>query len=212
MKVIRIIPSILAYTRHEFNEKLERVEAIVDRVQVDIVGKVFSSEVTVGVETLEDISSAVNFDVQLMVENPVGYLNRCDQGGTDRVFGHVEEMKNIGDFIEHALALGMQVGLGVDLLTPISEIEEYIDDLDAVLLMSVPAGKSGQDFDERVLEKILEVRKLNAYIPICIDGGINDKNIGSCVKSGAQEFAVGKFLWESKDINETINLLLEGKE
>lgn len=206
---IRIIPAVLSYDLDEYRTKLGLIEDIVDRVQIDVVGREFSSKTSMGVEALEEVVVGLAVDVQLMVKEPAMFLNRCDIGGVDRVFGHVEYMKDRSSFIGHAFSLGMQVGLAFDLKTPVSEIGGLLGDLDAVLLMSVPAGKSGQIFNEKVLEKIQYIRKLNANIPICVDGGINDKNIGLCVSVGANEFAVGNYLWESKDIKQVIEKLME---
>lgn len=204
---IKIIPAPLPYTVDELNEKLRRVEGIVNRVQIDVVGRAFNKEVTIGIEALEKVSTALVFDVQLMVREPVRFLNRCDMAGTDRVLAHVEYMKDKQEFVEQAFAMGMEVGLALDLVTPVLELESVIGDLDAVLLMSVPAGKSGQTFDERVVEKIKRLRGMRNDIPICVDGGINTNNIGACVEAGANEFAVGKFLWESGDIAKAIEKL-----
>lgn len=212
MKDIRIIPAPLPYTVDELNEKLRRVDAFADRVQVDIVGKAFSSKVTIGVEALENIGSGMALDIQLMVREPISFINRCDIAGADRVYGQVEYMKDKIEFVEYVLTLGMQAGLGLDLKTPVEEIEDVISDLDAVLLMSVPAGKSGQKFNSSVLDKVRAIREVRADIPICVDGGIRPKNISACVKVGADEFAVGKFLWESEDIAGAIKELMEAVE
>jgi ribulose-phosphate 3-epimerase len=208
MSQIKIIPSILAYDVNEFKEKLQRVEEIVDRVQVDIVGRAFDEGTTVGVEVLEQISSSVAVDVQLMVKEPMMFINRCDLAGVNRIYGHVEYMKQKEELIEYVLTLGMQVGLGIDLQTPASEIEGWLDSLDSVLVMSVAAGRSGREFNESVIAKIRKLREKNSGISICVDGGINDKNIKRCFDAGANEFAVGSYLWESKDIAASISKLL----
>lgn len=209
MLKVKIIPAILSYTKDDFLEKLGRVSQFVDRVQIDIVGRAFASQVTVGVEALEEISTGVALDVQLMVKEPISYLNRCDLGGVDRVFGQVEQMRSQEKFVEYAFALGMQAGLALDIATPVSLIEKNLNELDAVLLMSAPAGKSGQKFDDGVLVKIRQIRELHPTISICVDGGINAGTIATCVEAGANEFAVGSFLWESKDIAASIQELME---
>lgn len=206
---IQIIPAILSQALEDLLEKCARVDGFVDRIQIDIVGRAFSSELSVGVEALEGLQMSACVDVQLMVREPITFLNRCDISGIDRVFGHVEYMRDQQAFIEHALALGMQVGLAVDLETPISAIERNLADLDAVLLMSAPAGRSGQPFNQRVFQKIEEVRSLRLDLPICVDGGITLPTIKPLVSAGVTEFAVGSFLWESKNIKRTLADLLE---
>lgn len=207
MSDVRVIPAILSNSIGDILGRIGRVDQLVDRVQIDIVGRAFSSELTVNIRALGEISAAVALDVQLMVREPVVFLKGCDWTGIDRIFGHVEYMRSQEDFIEHVFVLGMEVGLAIDLPTPVSMIERAIPQLDGVLLMAVPAGKSGQKFDRRVLRKIREIRDLYSDISICVDGGINPTNIRSCVEAGASEFAVGSYLWESKDIEKALQKL-----
>ena len=209
MANIRILPAILSETQEELIERISQVEGLVDRVQVDIVGRVFSSRPTVAIEVLETIQTDFLFDIHLMVREPVTFLNRCDAVGVERVFGHVEYMQNQEDFIEHAFALGMQVGLALDLSTPLSTIEKIIEQIDALLLMAVPAGKSGQKFDQAVLPKIREAANFGLDIPICVAGGITPSTIVPCIEAGAREFAVTSFLWQSSDVGKAIEELRE---
>jgi len=206
---IKIIPAILSGSLEDLLEKCTRVNRVVGRVQVDIVGRAFSADPSVGVGALDQVTIDVALDVQLMVREPISFLNRCDLAGVDRVFGHVEYMHDQQAFIEYASTLGMRVGLAVDLPTPVVSIEEVLADLDAVLLMAVPAGRSGQPFDGRVLQKIAQVKALRPDLAICVDGGITPDTIRPLVAAGATEFAVGSFLWESKDIVKAIGELLE---
>lgn len=204
-----IIPSLLCYSKDEFLFKLKAVEGLASRLQIDVVGEAFAAQTTIGLEKLMNVGFSQVFDIQLMVEEPETYLSSCDALGVDRVFGHVEFMKKPGDFIEHALMLSMQAGLGLDLTTEIGLLEKYIHDLDAVLLMSVPAGKSGLEFSDQAVEKIRKVRQLRPDLTICVDGGINDKNIGACFAAGANEFVVGNYLWKSDNISKAIHKLQE---
>lgn len=209
MPETRIIPAILSQTTEDLFSKLSLIEDLVDRIQIDIVGPAFSAEVSIGVEAIAGISRALVLDVQLMVREPISFLGRCEQAGVERIFGHVEKMRDQGAFVEHALALGVDVGLALDLETPVAVVEQHLGDLDAILLMAVPAGKSGQRFDGRVLEKIRAVKSLHPTLPVCVDGGIAPQHLAVCVEAGASEFAVGSFLWESRDIKRALEELTE---
>jgi len=209
MADIRILPGILTETREELIEKISQVESLVNRIQVDIVGRAFSSQPTVAIEALETIQTDSLFDIHLMVREPITFLNRCDAVGVERVFGHVEYMQSQEEFIEHAFALGMEVGLALDLSTPVSTIEKVIEQIDALLIMAVPAGKSGQKFDPAVLPKIGEAANYGLDIPICVDGGITPLTIVPCIEAGAREFAVTSYLWQSSDIGKALGELQE---
>lgn len=207
MTEVRIIPAILTSSVDELTEKTSRVAGLVERAQIDIVGRVFSPEVSVGLEAIAGINVQLLVDVQLMVREPVSFLGRCEQIGVERIFGHVEYMRSQEEFIDHASAMDVEVGLAVDLPTPVSRVERNLSQIDALLLMAVPAGKSGQKFDEHVLDKIVAIRSLEPMLPIVVDGGITPSNIGACVERGAMEFAVGSFLWESEDVKKALGEL-----
>ena len=181
MNNIRVIPAVLSYSFDDFEKKLKRVDGIFNRVQFDLIGKTFSSETTIGLKALEGVNFSFGFDVHAMVKEPESFLSRCDVIGVERVIGQVEHMKDRQAFVEHAYALGMEVGLGLDLDTPISVIEKDVPNLDTVLLMSVLAGKSGQDFDEQVIGKISRLREIAPDLSIMVDGGIRPSTIKDCI-------------------------------
>lgn len=217
--MINIVPAILEKSLKEFEEKLEMVWGEVSRVQVDIIDGKFTENRTVAPEDLGQIDTVVAFDAHLMVEKPEEWIKRCVAGGVDRVFGQVEKMENKTAFIGDAQAEGLMVGLAYDIDTPLEGLEEYIHDLDAVLLMSVKAGKQGEKFDDRVLDKIKAVRKMSKKIDIVVDGGLNEVNIKRCIAAewaeeiaenelnrsvALLEFAVGSHLFKAENVKEEL--------
>lgn len=228
--MVKIIPAILATSVEEFEEKYKRVKELVDRIQVDVIDEAFG-----GVKTIEpmeivgpghwldkDSVKDIKLDVHLMVEEPVEWLEQCRALGADRVFGQVEKMEDSVLFVAEGQIKGFEVGLALDLDTPVEMIKPVIEDLDSVMLMSVKAGKSGQEFVDLVLPKIEEVRKLRSHIKICIDGGLDVEEIKQClvaewaeeIREGQlhrdftdMEFAVGSALWEADDIKKKLEEL-----
>jgi len=220
--MITIIPAILEKSLGEFEKKLSLVWGNVSRVQVDVIDGVFADAKTIGPEDLGQIDTIVAFDAHLMVEKPEEWIKRCLAGGIDRVFGQVEKMKDKVAFIGDAQAEGLAVGLAYDIETPLDGLEKYINDLDAVLLMSVKAGKQGGKFDERVLPKIKQIRKLSKKIDIVVDGGLNEENIKRCIAAewaeemeegelnrsvALLEFVVGSHLFKAEDVKEELEKL-----
>ena len=165
----------------ELEEQLARVWAHAPRVQLDVLDGIFTPEKTIGPEMLNQVDTIVQWDVHLMVDQPEKWIKQCVMGGADRVFGQVEMMKDKTAFIADAQAETLAVGLAYDIDTPLTGLEEVINDLDAVLLMSVAAGGQAREFDDRVLGKIKEVRKMNKRIPIVIDGGLNEEKMKECL-------------------------------
>lgn len=227
--MIKIIPAIMSDSLEEFKKELGKVWSVVSRVQVDVIDGKFTERKTVGPEELNMIDTVVAFDVHLMVEKPEEWVSRCAMGGVDRVFGQVEKMEDVVAFVGDVQAEGMAVGLAYDMDTSLDGLKEVIDNLDAVLLLAVKAGKQGQEFDEKVLEKIKEVRELSKKITLVIDGGLNEEKIKKCLAaSWAEEmeeetwernailmdFVVGSELWKAENVKKRLKELqrLEGGE
>lgn len=179
--MLTIVPAILPRNLQELEDELKKVWAYTKKVQLDVVDGVWASAKTIGPEDLAKIDTAVAFDAHLMVDQPEKWLDRCVDGGIERVFGQVEKMADKTAFIADAQAKGMGVGLAYDIETPLTGLAEVINDVDAVLLLSVSGGAQERTFDERVLDKIKEVRKMNKRITIIVDGGLNEENIKKCL-------------------------------
>ncbi|MFZ2201935.1 MAG: hypothetical protein WAV56_00910 [Microgenomates group bacterium] len=179
--MVTIIPAIMPKSLVELEEQLARVWAHAPRVQLDVLDGIFTPEKTIGPEMLNQVDTIVQWDVHLMVDQPEKWIKQCVMGGADRVFGQVEMMKDKTAFIADAQAETLAVGLAYDIDTPLTGLEEVINDLDAVLLMSVAAGGQAREFDDGVLGKIKEVRKMNKRIPIVIDGGLNEEKMKECL-------------------------------
>ena len=192
---VKIVPAVLATTREEWREKIEKVKGRVERVQVDVVDKSFGRP-TFKIEKVE----GVRVEAHLMVREPVVWLSRCRQAGVELVVGQIERMADQQRFWETAWEMGFKVGLAVDLQTPVERLKPgVVGSLDQVLLLAVKAGRSGQRFDRRVLEKIKKVREwVGEETEVAVDGGVNDKTAAECVRAGADVLVVGSFLWKGE--------------
>ena len=215
---VTIIPAILPKDIAEFETKFDKVKGLVERVQLDVVDGVFAKAKTIEPQDLVGFTwGGVRLDVQLMVNEPIEWLEQCKRMGANRVIGHVERMEDQVLFIAEAQLGGFEVGLGLDIATPVETMTKVIGNLDLVLLMADKAGQTGQEpFNEAVLPKIEEVRRLCDDIVICVDGGLDVEEIKKClVAEWAEEireddlhrdflnmeFAVGRALWGADDIS-----------
>ncbi len=221
--MVEIVPAILEKDATSFEEKLKRVWGEAKKVQVDIIDGKFAPVETIEPEVLLNIDTIVDFEGHLMVERPEDWVERCVASGMTGLFGQVEKMTDVVKFVADTQAAGLRVGLAYDIDTPLTDLEKYINDLDAVLLMSTKAGSQGiNEFDDRVLEKIKEVRKINKRVVIVVDGGLDVDNIKKCFAAewaeelsedeldrnfGKMEFAVGSEIFESDDIGEKLENL-----
>ena len=204
----KIVPVILTKTFQEFKEKLTRVQGLVDRVQVDIIDGQFTNNQTIGVEEIINPNN-VQLDIHLMVNEPIYWVEKCRKIGTSLVVGQIEKMSSQKKFLEIVKMGNMQAGLGLDLNTNLEEIDkEVIPQIDHILLMSVKAGFSGQEFDDQVLEKIKRARKLvGKSIEVGVDGGINEANIKKVVKAGANVLYLSSALWRADNMKRKLSEL-----
>jgi ribulose-phosphate 3-epimerase len=211
--MIEIIPSILTNDPNEARELILRCNGVVERISIDIIDGRFADNKTIDPDVLFDIDTDLNIDYQLIVIEPVNWIEKCVRGQADRIIGHIEYMNDQTKFVGKAQELGMEVGLAVDLDTSIEKLDPLIvTDLDVVMLMSVKAGFGGQEFDKKVIDKIKrldEVRKKDdTPFKIHIDGGVTSDNIIKVIKSGADEVSVGRSLFKG-DLTENIKKFQE---
>lgn len=221
--MVTITPAILEKDITAFEEKLKKVWGITKRVQMDIIDGKFAPTETVIPEILLNIDTIVDFEGHLMVDKPEEWVDRCAAAGMTALYGQVEKMVDVTKFVADTQAAGMKAGLAYDIDTPVDDLEEIINNLDGVLLMSVKSGTQGiQKFDERVLGKIKKVREMSEFVNIVVDGGLNSENIKKCLVAEwsqeiaedefnksflGMEFVVGSDLFQSSDIEKQLSKL-----
>jgi len=213
-----IIPTILTADFSEYIKKMQGLKGVCPRVQVDIIDGKFVGNQTISLESLKNEPTDLRMDLHLMVKEPEEWVNRALEILPDRLIGQVEMMYEPQKFINRATNGGFEVGIALDLETPVESVpEEIYHMVDLVLLLSVKAGFSGQEFDEKVLEKIEKIKKIvGDLVGIGVDGGLTDEKIKLCQKKGANIFNVGSTFWEAEDLglryNELLKLISEDRQ
>lgn len=213
--MIDIIPAILTDNVSDLESKLKRIDeavavagANIKRVQIDIIDGVFADNKTIDPANIVGIDTALSLDFHLMVKDPVNWVEKCANAGADRIIGQIEMMSSQVDFVGKVAETGLFVGLAVDLETPISKLDPTIlTNIDVLLLMAVKAGRGGQEFDKRVLDKIKELDEIRVRdatpFKICVDGGETESVINETHFAGADEVAIGLRLFTG-DIAENV--------
>ena len=208
-----IIPTILTSDLDDFNEKLTLAREIAGRVQIDIVDGKFADKKTVDLSEMVDLKEMTDLkkDLHLMVNEPENWITRSFEVLPDLLIGQVEMMSDPAKFINEVVESGMQSGIALDLETPVEKVSEEIYRMaDLVLILAVPAGVGGQEFDDRALKKIGKIREtLGSLGKIGVDGGLSEENILLCKNAGADVFYVGANLWQAEDLNSRYNELLK---
>ena len=206
--MIKIIPSILATTKEDFEKLLRKVEPYVDRVHLDIGDGDFVPTKTIsGYEELIKIETKVKFDVHLMVSRPEDQMYFWYKTKADRFFIHTETDHGHKNLIDQIHFNGRKVGLVLNPETQTEKIIELIDDIDFVQFMTVHPGFYGSEFVESVTNKILEFHGQYPNIPIFVDGGVNLETILRLIVVGATNLVVGSYVVESQDVGKAIEEL-----
>lgn len=206
--MVEIIPAILTNNFNELEFVVKRCEGVVSRVQIDIVDGVFVNNRTIEPDALGVIDVDLDLDFHLMTKEPIDWVERAVRGMADRIIGQVEMMSDQIAFVGKVAEVGLQIGLAIDLTTPVSALDPTIlTNLDVVLVMAVKAGFGGQKFDPRVLGKIKELDELRLRdktpFRICVDGGETEDIIDDTYFAGADEVVIGKRLFDG-DLAENI--------
>lgn len=193
---MQVIPGILENNWGLVLEKLKKVKSFSNTVHIDVIDGKFSPITSfLDPQPFLAYTKELFFEVHLMTDNPIEYLEPFAKAGFKRFIGHVEKMPDISEFIARGQILG-EVGLAIDGPTNMESLNIPFADLDLILIMGIKAGASGQVFMPQILEKIKAVRA-KTNIAIEVDGGINDKNIADIKNAGANRFVTTSFVFNS---------------
>lgn len=205
----KIIPTILTKDLIDLEDKIKKLEGLVDEVQIDVIDGLYLPEKTIDLEALANIETSLKIDIHLMVDKPTGWIERCVNVMADKVIGQIEMVGSQEEFIlKAAQTAGLRIGFGLDMGTPISVIaKDSLIKLDSVLIMTRRAGFGEYSFEEGALDKVRELREIGFMGEICVDGGINFDNIRKCVEAGADTLAIGGEIWKANDITQVIERL-----
>ncbi|MCH8535442.1 MAG: ribulose-phosphate 3-epimerase [Flavobacteriaceae bacterium] len=209
-----IAPSILAADFANLQRDVEMVNnSQAEWFHIDIMDGVFVPNISFGMPVLKAIKQhATKFiDVHLMIVDPDRYTKTFADLGADMLTVHYEACTHLHRSIQNIKSFGMKAGVALNPHTPIHLLEDIIQDLDMVCLMSVNPGFGGQHFIENTYTKINALKNLiekkNASTIIEIDGGVNDKNAQKLVEHGADVLVAGSFVFKSEDPTQTISEL-----
>lgn len=194
-------------------EELGRVEdAGADWVHIDVMDGMFVPNITIGPSVVKALRplSKIPFDVHLMIENPIRYVEDFAKAGADMITVHVESKGNAMRAIDRIRELGKSPGISLNPGTKFSKVKRYMEKVDLILIMTVQPGFGGQAFREDCIPKIKEARRFiddnDLNVEIVIDGGINRETGKKCVDAGATVLAAGSSLFNIKDMKDEITL------
>lgn len=211
---MKISPSILSADFTKLSKELKDIEAAgADYVHIDVMDGRFVPNITIGPFIVEAIKrvAAIPLDVHLMIEEPERYVDSFADAGSDIITVHAEATKHLHKVVQSIKERGKLAGVSINPATPVNTLEDIMNDVDLILIMSVNPGFSGQGFIPYAIRKIEQVRSMinevGRPIELEVDGGIKVNNIKEVARAGADVFVSGSGVFGTPDYKRTIDLM-----
>ena len=209
--MFKLAPSILSADFSQLGKQVELIEkGGADLIHVDVMDGHFVPNISFGAAVMKSVEKCVslNFDVHLMIENPDDYIEDFMTLRTEFITVHQEACTHLHRTIGHIKNLGAKAGVSLNPATPVSTLEEILDELDLVLIMSVNPGFGGQKFINsslRKIKKLSEIRRERGLdFQIEVDGGVTTENACMLAEAGADILVAGSAVFGASDITKRV--------
>lgn len=210
----KVAPSILSADFSKLGADVQEIcEFGADYIHVDVMDGAFVPNISFGAGVMKSLNNVatIAYDVHLMIEDPDRYIEDFVTPNTEFITVHQEACRHLDRTIQHIHSTGVKAGVALNPATPIVMVEDVLDKVDMILIMSVNPGFGGQKFIPRALDKIRrldEIRKANGYdFVIEVDGGVNLQNCEELKSVGTDILVAGSAVFKAESRKEAIAVL-----
>ena len=211
-----ISPSILASDFSRLKDEVQSIEkAGADLVHIDVMDGMFVPNITLGAPVIKCLKgkTTLPFDVHLMINEPVRYIDDFASAGADIITFHIEAATDVGATIEKIREAGCKPAISIKPGTAAEAVLPYLDSVYMVLVMTVEPGFGGQSFMPETMQKVRAIRdeitRRNLDTHIQVDGGIDNNTVSVAAGNGADILVAGSYVFKAEDRSEPIKILRE---
>lgn len=215
----KLAPSILSADFINLEKQIKALEDNeVEYLHIDVMDGKFVPNITIGplvVKALRENTDMI-LDVHLMIDDPAAFIDQFAEAGADIITVHAEASNHLHRVVQQIKDKGIKAGVSINPATPVYYLEEIIDYVDLILLMSVNPGFGGQEFIESTIGKIKylssNIQQLGLDVDIEVDGGIKDYNVDQVIDAGADIIVAGSAIFNDNPIADNIQRFIEAME